>query len=67
MKLDKLIEAFLIFKKYMNDDMSTRVSAEHDIVYAGPDPIDVSEKDKKRLEELGWYPDKSFDCFYFMT
>ncbi len=40
------------------------VSAEHDILYAGPDPSIVSDEKKAELEELGWYVAEEHDCFY---
>lgn len=48
----KWIEAFQIFAKY--DPEGTDVAAEHDEMWAGPDPSVVSPEDKARLEELGW-------------
>lgn len=49
---DEWIESFEIFKKYeANDGLA---GAEHDEVFAGPDPEVVSVEDTKRLEELGW-------------
>lgn len=52
-KYDEFIRAFEIFRKYPQDEM---VTAEHDEVYAGPDPRIVSDEDKAELEKLGWTP-----------
>lgn len=48
-----LIEAFTIFAKYEGENQYLP-GVEHDEMWAGPNPEDVSEEDKKRLEELGW-------------
>lgn len=45
-------EAFIIFAKYIKEHAG--VSARDDVVYAGPDPDEVSIEDKVRLETLGW-------------
>lgn len=47
-------EAFTIFAKYGEGNYQTR--AEHDEIWSGPDPEDVSPEDIARLEELGWTP-----------
>lgn len=53
-------EAFTIFAKY---DMTYQgVSAEHDEIYAGPPPYDVSDYDLVKLDKLGWRPSE-YDCF----
>lgn len=61
MQYKNLIEALTIFSKYQHRE---GVSAEHDILYAGPSPADVSEKDLATLEELGWHPSDEYDGFY---
>jgi len=61
---EKLIEALTIFNKYDHDDKS--VAAEHDVVYAGPNPVDVSAEDTARLEELRWHPCE-YSCFAMYT
>lgn len=58
-------EAFTIFAKYSSEFY--QISAEHDIVYAGPDPAVVSEEDKTRLEALNWHIDEHLDSFYHHT
>lgn len=54
MQYDNMIEVFNIFNKYDNNGM---LHAEHDTLYAGPDPEIVSAKDTARLAELGWNAD----------
>lgn len=56
-------EAFRIFGKYENTGAFLR--AEHDELWAGPDPKSVTTEDKARLEELGWndYGDGAFHIF----
>lgn len=57
------IEAFQIFEKY-EPDVFAEVSAEHDVIYAGPSPDKVSDEDKARLEELDWAIDEDVNSFY---
>jgi hypothetical protein len=63
--LKEYSEAFEIFAKYGEGRFNTY--AEHDIIYAGPDPAIVSDEDKKRLSELGWFigedTQNCFSCF----
>jgi hypothetical protein len=56
------IEAFQIFAKYVPEDEYFEVAAEHDEIYAGPNPEKVTPEDKARLEELGWH-DFEDGCF----
>lgn len=58
---EKWARAFTIFAKYDPEDEHD-VSAEHDVVYAGSDPAQVSDEDKTELETLGWRACE-FDCF----
>jgi len=52
--MDDLIEALQIFRKYGNPDYPTH--CEHDVMYiCGIEPNDVSKKDIKRLNELGFF------------
>jgi len=52
--MDDLIEALQIFRKYGNPDYPTH--CEHDVMYIyGIEPNDVSKKDIKRLNELGFF------------
>jgi hypothetical protein len=59
-----LAEAFTIFAGYPGAD---DVSAEHDVLFAGPDPAVVSAEHTARLEELGWFTNSEFDCFSYFT
>lgn len=47
---------------------AVNVDAQHDELFAGPG-IDgeLSEDEKKRLEELGWHFDEEFDCWAKFT
>ena len=48
----KIIEGLQILSKYEDNE----IAAEHDTLYAGPlDAESVSEEDKAKLEELGWF------------
>ena len=53
--MNDLIEALQILLKYGNPDYPTH--CEHDILSISPDidPSDVSEEDKEKLEELGFF------------
>jgi hypothetical protein len=52
--LTELIEALQIFAKYENPQWPTH--CEHDVMYiCGISPDDVSEEDKEKLEELGFF------------
>ena len=44
-------EVFTIFARYC---ANSQVRCEHDQIWAGPDPGEVSELDRARLEQLGW-------------
>ena len=60
--MKELIEALQIFLKYGNPSCPTY--CEHDVLYiCGISPEDVSEEDKKRLDELGFFEDELEDGF----
>ena len=66
-----LIDAFLIFRKYTDNDY---ISAEHDVIYAcaldvyEQDLEDiVSQEDLNKLKELGWHWNSTLTCFYSFT
>ena len=60
MPFSELIEALQIFQKYGNPTHPTH--CEHDIlVIRGIDPDDVSDEDKKLLEEKGFFIDDEYD------
>lgn len=50
----ELIEALQIFAKY--DPPLWPTHCEHDVLYVLVDPGQVSDEDKKRLDELGFIP-----------
>lgn len=60
----QMIRAFQIFDEY---DGYQDISAEHDVIYAGPDPENVSVADKAELASLGWHPEREFGCFRRFT
>lgn len=52
--MEDLIKALQIFMKYGNPDYPTH--CEHDVMYiCGIDPGEVSDEDKKALDELGFF------------
>ncbi len=60
--MKNLIEALQIFLKYGDPENPTH--CEHDELWiCGIDPSDVSEEDKKRLDELGFFISESDNCF----
>lgn len=60
--MEKLIEALQIFLKYGNPDFPTH--CEHDCLWiCDIEPSDVSEEDKKKLDELGFHEDEDDNCF----
>lgn len=61
MSYQPYIEAFEIFDKY---DHFKEIHAEHDEIYAGPDPEALSNEDMNKIIELGWLPDNENGCFY---
>lgn len=60
--MDKLIEALTIFLKYKNEYAPTH--CEHDVMLVvGISQEEVSEEDKKRLDELGFRWSEEFDSW----
>ncbi len=60
--MDKLIKALQIFLKYGNPAYPTH--CEHDeLTICGINPADVSDEDKKALDELGFFVSQDEDCF----
>lgn len=60
--MEKLIEALTIFLKYGNPDNPTH--CEHDVLtICGIDPEDVSEEDKSKLDDLGFFVSEEDECF----
>lgn len=57
-----LIEALTIFLKYKDEYSPTH--CEHDVLYVvGITKEEVSEEDTKRLDELSFIWDESYDCW----
>jgi len=58
-----LIEALNIFAKYTQEERVTH--CEHDTFYVCVDPAKVSDEDKKRLDELGFFESNAdgLNCF----
>lgn len=60
--MEQLIEALTIFLKYGNPDRPTH--CEHDELWiCGINPDDVTDDDKSKLEELGFFVSESDNCF----
>lgn len=59
--MDDLIEALILFAKY--DQPRYPTHCEHDTLYVCIDPDLVSEKDKAKLDELGFFVDDTEECF----
>jgi len=59
--MDDLIEALHIFRKYGNPEFPTH--CEHDVMYLNIDYHLVSNNDKKKLDELGFFKDEDNDKF----
>lgn len=51
--MENLIKALQIFLKYGNPDNPTY--CEHDILFVATDPDLVSDEDKKKLDDLGFF------------
>lgn len=48
----ELAESFTIFAKYQT--AGEAIVAEHDEIWAGPDPAVMSAEDRATIERLGW-------------
>lgn len=60
--MEALIEALKIFLKYGNPSKPTH--CEHDVLYiCGISPDDVTDSDKAKLNDLGFFIDEEEDCF----
>jgi hypothetical protein len=62
MKMDDLIQALNIFRKY-NTDKKYPTGCEHDVLYVYVDPAGVSDEDIKELDKLGFNIDDDIGCF----
>ncbi len=58
-----LAESFAILASYETPTDPVEVSADHEVIYAGPAPSVVSDEHRGRLHELGWIVNKGFDCW----
>jgi len=63
--MNKLIEALNIFLKYGNPAFPTH--CEHDELYVMIEPNLVSEEDKAKLDQLGFFPHESGEYFASFT
>ena len=59
--MSDLIEALTILRKY--DDSRNPTHCEHDVLTVATNPALVSEDDKARLDELGFFVDEHGECF----
>lgn len=60
--MQNLILALQIFLNYGNPDYPTH--CEHDVMWiCGIDPDQVSDEDKAKLNELGFFVDEYDNCF----
>ena len=63
-----LIKGLTIIEKYMpKGESGYHIRAEHDVIYAASLDWPISDKDKKELEELGFYPDEDADGWRAMV
>lgn len=58
----RLIRALEIFSEY---EPNGHVSAEHDVIYAGPASEAVSSEHLAELESLGWATDEDGGFYHF--
>jgi len=59
----ELTFAFQVFTKYSEEDCL--LDSQRDEIRVNVNPEDVSEEDKKKLDEVGFYPDKSGPIHHF--
>lgn len=57
--MDDLIKALQIFRKYTNTKYPTQCA--HDTLYVNVDPELVSDEDKQKLDELGFFVSEEYD------
>jgi len=63
--LHDMQEALEIFEKYTDEEYV--FYTQHDTIGVGVSPSKVSDEDKERLDELGFYPDEGLDSFEFFV
>jgi hypothetical protein len=62
---DEMARAFTIFASY--PDERPGISAEHDEIWAGPNPAVMTAEDLAELEQLRWMPDHAHETFHRFT
>jgi len=62
--LKDFITGLCILRDY---DETAQMSAEHDIIYLGPNSRIVSTSDIEILDRLGFHVDKEYCGFYYFT
>jgi hypothetical protein len=63
-RIDRLIGGLMLFKRMLGAD---EVSAEHDVIYAGPATNDLSSDALTELDRLGWHWEEQYECWEFFT
>lgn len=62
--INNVIKGLTILAKYTAKGGDCyNISAEHDVIYAGPDGEAVSAEDAAELEGIGWFLDKDVDSW----
>jgi hypothetical protein len=56
--IERVIAGLTILMKY-----DRNIAVEHDVIYAGGDPNEVSSEDAAVLEALKWHIDRSCDSY----
>lgn len=65
MKVSNIIEGLMILQKYKPETESDyHAHAEHDEMWAGNLDWKTSDKDEKRLNELGWTKDNENNAWH---
>ncbi len=57
------VEVVTIIGSYLDPNDTLPVHCEHDQMWICVDPAKVSDEHKRRLAELGWDPDESYEGF----
>jgi len=59
--MQKILRGLIIISKY---DAKSDFASERNQIWCGSEDLEFSEKDKKELDELGWFIDEdSWSCF----
>lgn len=59
MKLSNFVEGLKVLQPYYINGDGYHIGAEHDQFYAYKTDIPLTEKDQKRMVELGWFQPES--------